>query len=79
MLFGPLQIPTAKLLGVSSVWLSAAIAVGASVGSISSPFKIAIATPMCDAQGREGEILRRTIPVGAGVSLLVGGVLFLFL
>ena len=49
-------------LGVSATWLAAGSAVGASIGSISSPFKIAIATPMCGAIGQEGAIIRGPFP-----------------
>jgi lactate permease len=77
MLFGQLQVQAAGLLGVSATWLSAGLAVGASVGSISSPFKIALATPMCNAVGKEGAILRITIPLGIGASFLIGIVLWL--
>ena len=77
MLFGQLQVQAASLLGVSATWLAAGLAVGSSVGSISSPFKVALATSMCGAVGREGEILRLTIPLGVAASLLVGVVLWL--
>jgi lactate permease len=76
MLFGQLQVQTASLMGVSATWLAAGLAVGASLGSISSPFKIAIATPMCGALGQEGAILRYTIPLGVAASLLIGLVLW---
>lgn len=79
MLFGQLQVQAAELMNVSATWLSAGLAVGASLGSISSPFKIAIATPMCNAQGQEGAILRWTIPLGVAASLLIGLLLWLFL
>lgn len=72
MLFGKFQVVAAGLLGVSPESLAAALAIGASVGSVSSPFKIALATPLCGAVGQEGAILRRTIPLGLGVSLAVG-------
>lgn len=72
MLFGQLQIQAAGLLGISPAWLSAGLAVGASLGSISSPFKIAIATPMCGAVGKEGDILRWTIPIGILSSVGIG-------
>jgi len=72
MLFGKLQLATAQMLGVSKTLLVCSLTVGASVGSISSPFKIAIASPLCNAVGREGEILRWSIPLGILVSLLVG-------
>jgi lactate permease len=76
MLFGKLQVQAAELLGVSATWLAAALAVGASIGSISSPFKIAIATPMCGALGQEGAILRRTIPLGIFASFIMGIILW---
>ncbi|MGC8658474.1 MAG: L-lactate permease [Desulfomonilaceae bacterium] len=77
MLFGQLQVQAATLLGVSSSWLAAGLAVGSSVGSISSPFKVALATPMCGAIGKEGDILRWTIPLGLLSSLIVGIALWL--
>jgi len=79
MLFGQLQVQSASLLGLSATWLSAGLAVGSSVGSISSPFKVALAASMCGAVGREGDILRRTIPLGLASSLLVGGVLWMII
>jgi lactate permease len=77
MLFGELQVQAASLLGVSATMLTAGLTVGASIGSISSPFKIAIATPMCGAVGQEGNILRLTIPMGIIASILLGGVLMI--
>jgi lactate permease len=76
MLFGRLQVETAGVLGVSATWLSAGLAVGASLGSVSSPFKIALATVMCGAMGKEGAILRWTIPLGISASFLVGVILY---
>ncbi len=72
MLFGKFQVVAAGLLDVSPASLAAALAIGASVGSVSSPFKIAIATPLCGAVGQEGAILRKTVPLGIGVSLALG-------
>ncbi len=66
-----LQVHAAELLKISAVNLAAGLTVGASLGSISSPFKIAIAAPMCGALGQEGRILRRTIPLGLAASLLI--------
>lgn len=77
MLFGELQVQAAPLLGVSATMLAAGLTVGASIGSISSPLKIAIATAMCGAIGQEGSILRLTIPLGVGASLLMGVVLWM--
>ena len=61
MLFGELQVHAAQLLGGSAVWLAAGLTVGASLGSVSSPFKVAIAAPMCGALGQEGMIDRKSV------------------
>ncbi len=72
MLFGKLQLHTAGMMGISPSLLASALTVGASIGSVSSPFKIALAAPLCNAAGREGHILARTIPLGLAVSLVTG-------
>jgi len=72
LLFGKFQVEAASLLGVSPALLASSLAVGAGVGSISTPFKIAIATVVCGASGREGEIMSKTVPIGICVSILVG-------
>jgi lactate permease len=76
MLFGQLQVQAAAMLQVSAVHLAAGLMVGASLGSVSSPFKISIAAPMCGALGQEGKILRRTIPVGLAASVFIGLILW---
>lgn len=78
MLFGQLQVQAAGLLGTSATWLAGGLAVGTAIGSISSPFKIALATPMVGAAGKEGQILRITIPLGIGISFVVGLVVWMF-
>lgn len=79
VMFGKLHVATAQMLGDSPSMTVSALAVGSAVGSISSPFKIALAASMCGAVGREGEILRRTIPLGIVISLLLGIVLLVLL
>ncbi|UCG38575.1 MAG: L-lactate permease [bacterium] len=77
MLFATLQIGIAGKLGYSPEWLVCGLAVGASVGGISSPFKVAFAASMCGAVGREGEIMRKTIPIGIAACLILGLVMVL--
>jgi len=79
VMFGKLHVATAQMLGDSQSMTVSAMAVGSAVGSISSPFKIALAASMCGAVGREGEILRRTIPLGIAISLLLGLLLLVML
>ena len=72
MLFGKLQISTANLLAIPPAYLASSLTVGASIGSISSPFKIALAAPLCNCVGKERDVLKKTIPIGITVSLMVG-------
>lgn len=72
MLFATLQMTIAGKLGISPEWLVCGLAVGASIGGISSPFKVAFAASMCGAAGEEGDILRKTIPLGIGACLILG-------
>ena len=72
MIFGKLQVEIAHVIHVSPETLSSAMMVGSGIGSISSPFKIAMATSLVDAVGKEGEILRKTIPLGIAISLITG-------
>lgn len=75
MLFAALQMGIAGDLGVSPEVLVTGLAVGASVGGVSSPFKVAFAASMSGATGMEGDILRKTIPLGIVSCLLLGAVL----
>ncbi len=72
LLFGKLQLQTADILNISGSFLASSLTVGASIGSISSPFKVALAVPLCNAMGKESKILNKTIPIGIIASLFVG-------
>lgn len=74
LLLGKLQVTIAELSGTSPTLLAAGLAVGGGVGSISSPFKLAVAGAVCGALGQEGIVLRKTIPLGIVAALLVGAV-----
>ena len=77
VLFGPLQLEAASVLGVSPTVLVAALIVGSGVASISSPLKLAMAAPLVGAAGKEGAMLRRTIPLGLASGFLAGGITWL--
>lgn len=78
MLFAKLQVGVGNLLGIDPALIVSVLAVGSGIGSISSPFKVAIATPLCNGVGKEPDILRKTIPAGVGISLFLGLILFLY-
>jgi lactate permease len=77
MLFTSLLMEMAGGTGMPPVVLVSGLAVGASVGGVSSPFKVAFAASMCGAAGKEGDILRITIPLGIVVCLGLGVVIIL--
>lgn len=72
VMFGLLQYETAKVLGISTVIISAAQSVGGSVGCAIAPSKVLIGSATVGLEGREGEVMNRTMPYCIIISLLVG-------
>ncbi|RPI74986.1 MAG: L-lactate permease [Desulfobacteraceae bacterium] len=72
MIFGKLQVEIARFIHLSPEVLASAMMVGSGIGSVSSPFKVAMATSLVDAVGKEGEILRKMIPIGIALALITG-------
>ncbi|MGM9697578.1 MAG: L-lactate permease [Prevotella sp.] len=73
ILFGKMQSTVAGHINVSPDWLAASNTVGATGGKIISPQSIAIATSACNLQGKEGEILKQSLP-WAVLYIVVAGV-----
>ena len=72
VMFGALQLETAKALGVSAVTVSSVQSIGGSLGSAIAPAKVLVGTAIVGLSGRENEVLRKTIPYCVGIVLLVG-------
>lgn len=72
ILFGKLQADVAGKLELNKAWLAAANTAGATGGKIISPQSIAIATAAGDMQGKEGEILRSSLPYALFYVLIAG-------
>jgi len=77
VLFGAMQKGVAQLLTISPVILLAAQTVGGSLGSMVAPAKLAVGVSTNNMKGREGEVLRITLPIGLGIILIVGVVVLL--
>lgn len=77
VLFGPMQKGVAQLLTISPFFLLAAQTVGGSLGSMVAPAKLAVGGTTTGLKGKEGEILRITLPIGLGMVLIVGVVVLL--
>lgn len=72
VMFGALQLETAKVLGISTVIMAAVQSVGGSVGCSIAPSKVLIGTATTGLDGRESEVMNRTIPYCLIITLLVG-------
>jgi len=72
VMFGALQLETARALAVSEVTVSSVQSIGGSLGSAIAPAKVLVGTAIVGLSGRENEVLRKTLPYCAGIVLLVG-------
>ena len=72
VMFGQLQYATAQSLGISTIIICAAQSVGGSLGSSIAPSKVLIGSATVGLEGRESEVMKRTIPYCLAIVLLVG-------
>ncbi|CAG0958847.1 L-lactate permease [Anaerolineae bacterium] len=72
VLFGTLQRDAAILLGITPAILIAAQTTGGSLGSMLAPAKIIVGCSTVGLKGRDGEVLRRSLPYGIAIGLLIG-------
>jgi lactate permease len=77
VLFGLLQKEVAGMIGASPIILLAAQTTGGALGSMIAPAKLAVGTSTSELKGREGEVLRVTLPIGIAMALIIGVVAFL--
>lgn len=78
ILFGKLQSTVAGQIGSDPVWLTAANTAGSTGGKIISPQSIAVATSAIGQQGKEGEIMKKSLP-WALLYIVVAGLMVYFL
>ncbi len=72
VLFGSLQKNVAALLHVHPPLLLGSQTAGASIGSMRAPAKIVVGCSTVGQTGREGEVLRQTVPLGLAAGLALG-------
>lgn len=77
VLFGPLQEGIAIILKLSPAVIVAAQTTGGSLGSMIAPAEIIVGCSTVGLQSHDGEVLRKKIPYGIVIGLLMGGVTFL--
>ncbi len=78
VLFGPLQESIAIMLKISPAVIVAAQTTGGALGSMIAPAKVIVGCSTVEVQGRDGEVLRKTIPYGLLIGLIMGIVTMLF-
>jgi lactate permease len=78
VMFGSLQVETAKVLGISTVIMAASQGVGGSIGGCIAPAKVLLGSAMVGLEGQESEVLNRTIPYCLGIALMTGLTAWLF-
>lgn len=72
VLFGLLQKEVAEMIKISPIVLLAAQTTGGAMGSMIAPAKLAVGTSTNELKGREGEVLRYTLPIGIAMALIIG-------
>lgn len=70
--FGRLQVATAAATGMPAALAAAANTVGGTAGKMVSPQSIAVACAAAGLPGREGELLRASLPLSLALALLAG-------
>lgn len=76
VLFASLQRTVAELLGLAPAWLVAAQTSGGALGSMIAPPKIIVGCSTVGLQGKEGDVMRITLPRVLIIALLLGLVAF---
>lgn len=74
VLFGTLQQNAALLLGIAPNILIAAQTTGGSLGSMIAPAKLIVGCSTVGLRGRDGEVLRITLPISLLIGLAMGTV-----
>lgn len=77
LLFGTFQLSTAEATGLLSAAILGAQTAGAAAGNMIAPGNVLLGTTTAGILGREGEVLKVTIPLFVMVSLIIGVVVLL--
>ncbi len=72
VLFVSMQKNIAQIIAIAPVILVATQTAGGSLGSMIAPAKLIIGCSTVNLQGKEGLVLRKTLPYGLAIGILVG-------
>jgi lactate permease len=79
VVFAPLQLATARLIGINVLVVLGAQTTGGALGSMLAPAKIIVGCSTAGLAGREGEVLRKTLPYGLLIAAFIGFVAWVVL
>ena len=71
LVFSALQLKTAEILGLPAAIILAAQTTGGALGSVAAPTKVIVGASTAGMEGREGEIMRKLLPVICILLLLI--------
>ncbi len=77
VVFAPLQMSTAELAGISALVVLGAQTAGGALGSMLAPAKVIVGCSTAGLAGREGEVIRKTLPYGLLIAGSIGLVAWL--
>ncbi len=72
VIFAPLQQSTAALIGISVLVILGAQTTGGALGSMLAPAKVIVGSSTAGLAGREGEVMKKTLPYGVLIASVVG-------
>ena len=79
ILFGGFQLTIAELLGVNGAKIVAAQTAGGTVGTALTPGSIVLGATTAGIMGQEGKILKKLLPIGAILALVIGALVYISL
>lgn len=77
ILFGAFQSTTASILHLNEAAVLGAQTAGGAIGAAISPSKIILGTTTAGILGKEGEVLKKIMPIAIGTTVVIGLVVFL--
>ena len=72
VVFATLQKSTAELIGITVTVILGAQTTGGSLGSMLAPAKVIVGCSTAGLEGREGEVMRTTVPYGLLIAAVIG-------
>lgn len=76
ILFAEFQLTTANILGLEPAGILGAQTAGGAIGNTICPGNIILGTTTAGILGKEGEVLKRILPITVIAAVIVGGILF---